>query len=100
MPITPLFPLPEGLEITSISDTPEELLICVTSHRPSSLCPLCLTPSSAIHSDYCRHPRVRLSVIDTPGGVGSSKRLRLKRQSQDWESQKRRVRRGGARHQR
>jgi transposase len=57
MPTTPLFPLPEGLELTSISDTPEELLICVTSHRPSSLCPLCSTPSSAIHSDYCRHPR-------------------------------------------
>jgi len=57
MPTTPLFPLPEGLELTSISDTPEELLIYVTSHRPSSLCPLCSTPSSAIHSDYCRHPR-------------------------------------------
>ncbi len=57
MPTTPLFPLPEGLELTSISDTPEELLICVTSQRPSSFCPLCSKPSSAIHSDYCRHPR-------------------------------------------
>jgi transposase len=57
MPTTPLFPLPEGLEMTSISDTPEELLVCVTSHRASSPCPQCATPSSAIHSYYHRHPR-------------------------------------------
>ncbi len=57
MPTTPLFPLPEGLELTSISDTPEELLVCVTSHRSSSLCPLCSTPSSALHSEYSRHAR-------------------------------------------
>ncbi len=56
MPKTPLFPLPEGLEITSISDTPEEVLVRVTSHRESSPCPLCSTPSSAIHSYYRRHP--------------------------------------------
>jgi transposase len=57
MPTTPLFPLPEGLEMTSISDTPEELLVPVTSYRSSSPCPQCSTPSSAIHSSYCRHPR-------------------------------------------
>src|SRR5260221_545151 len=57
MPTTPLFPLPEGLELTAISDTPEELLVCVTSHRASSPCPQCATPSSAIHSSYHRHPR-------------------------------------------
>ena len=57
MPNTPLFPLPEGLEMTSISDTAEELLIGVTSHRSSSPCPQCAMPSSAIHSSYCRHPR-------------------------------------------
>ncbi len=58
MPTTPLFPLPEGLEMTSISDTPEELLVCVTSHRASSPCPQCATPSSAIHScaGYLWHP--------------------------------------------
>jgi hypothetical protein len=33
MPTTALFPLPEGLEMTSISDTAEELLVRVTSHR-------------------------------------------------------------------
>jgi transposase len=57
MPTTPLFPLPEGLEMTSISDTPEELLVYVTSHRFSSPCPQCTMPSSAIHSSYHRHPR-------------------------------------------
>jgi transposase len=57
MPTTPLFPLPEGLELTSISQTAEELLVHVISHRSSSPCPQCATPSSAIHSSYCRHPR-------------------------------------------
>ena len=49
MPSTPLFPLPEGLEITSVSDTPEEVVVRVTSHRTTSVCPLCSTPSLAIH---------------------------------------------------
>jgi transposase len=43
--------------MTSISDTPEELLVYVTSHRSSSPCPQCAMPSSAIHSSYHRHPR-------------------------------------------
>ncbi len=50
MPTTPLFPLPEGLELTSISQTAEELIVHVTSHRASWPCPQCATPSSAIHS--------------------------------------------------
>ena len=54
---TPLFPLPEGLEMSSISGTSEELLVSVTSHRASSSCPQCAMPSSAIHSSYQRHPR-------------------------------------------
>jgi transposase len=57
MPTTPLFPLPEGLEITSMSETPEEVLVRVTSHRQTSCCPTCSTPSSAIHSSYRRKPR-------------------------------------------
>jgi transposase len=57
MPTTPLFPLPEGLEMTSIGETSEELLVRVTSHCSSSLCPQCSAPSSAIHSYYRRHPR-------------------------------------------
>ncbi len=42
MPTTPLFPLPEGLEMTSISETSVQLLVRVTSHRSSSLCPRAL----------------------------------------------------------
>lgn len=56
MPTTPLIPLPEDLEITSVSETTEELLIRVTSNRACSLCPLCSTPSRAIHSSYRRKP--------------------------------------------
>src|SRR5713226_718304 len=54
---SPLFPLPDGLEITSVSETPEEVLVYVTSYRSSSSCPHCLMPSSAIHSSYRRHPK-------------------------------------------
>ena len=57
MSSSPLFPLPDGLEITSVSDTPEEVLVRVTSYRATSLCPTCSVPSSAIHSLYRRHPK-------------------------------------------
>lgn len=56
MPTTLFLPLPDGLEITSISATEQELQVRVTSNRMSSLCPLCSTPSSAIHSYYRRKP--------------------------------------------
>ena len=56
MPTTPLLPLPDELEITSISEFQDELLVRVISNRTSSLCPLCGTPSSAIHSYYRRKP--------------------------------------------
>ena len=49
---TPLLPFPQGLEITSISETPEELLVRVSSHRTSSCCPLCGVASSTIHRYY------------------------------------------------
>jgi transposase len=39
-----------------VSETPEEVLVRVTSHRTTSCCPLCSTPSSALHSYYRRHP--------------------------------------------
>lgn len=57
MPTTPLLHLPQGLEITSISETKEELLVRVTSYRETSCCPLCGVPSSTIHSYYQRKPR-------------------------------------------
>jgi transposase len=56
MPTTPLLPLPDDLEITSISEAPDELLVRVTSNRSHSCCPLCGTPSEAIHSYYRRKP--------------------------------------------
>src|SRR5205085_12317481 len=57
MSASPFFPLPDGLEITSVSETAEGVLVYVTSQRSSSLCPQCAMSSSAIHSSYCRHPR-------------------------------------------
>jgi transposase len=56
MPITPLLPLPDGLEITSVSQSEKELQIRVTSNRTNSLCPSCSTASSSIHSYYRRKP--------------------------------------------
>jgi transposase len=55
MPASSLFPLPDGLEITSVSETPEEVLVRVTSSRKTSCCPLCSTPSCAVHNYYRRH---------------------------------------------
>jgi hypothetical protein len=60
MPTTPLFPLAEGLEITTVSDTPEEVLVRVTSHRATSLCqffstpPLLFTVTTAVTHWTCR----------------------------------------------
>jgi transposase len=70
MPTTPLLPLPDGLEITAISETLEGLLISVTSHRKISACPLCGTPSGAVHSYYRRRP------LDLPC-AGQTIRLQL-----------------------
>lgn len=56
MPTHPLFPLPEGLEMTSVSESTEAVLVRVASMRTSSPCPLCSTPSTSVHSYYRRHP--------------------------------------------
>jgi transposase len=56
MSTTLLLPLPDGLEITSISETSDALLVRVTSQCPSSVCPWCEEPSHAIHSYYRRKP--------------------------------------------
>ncbi len=56
MPTTPLLPLPGGLEMIAVSQTQEGLQVRVISTRPSSLCPLCSTPSKAVHSYYRRKP--------------------------------------------
>ncbi len=56
MPTTPFLPLPADLDITAISDTDEGLLVRISSNRSHSLCPVCSTPSSAVHSSYRRKP--------------------------------------------
>src|SRR5260370_145439 len=57
MSSSPFFPLPDGLESMSESETREEVLVHVRSYRASSRCPRCSMPSSAIHSSYRRHPK-------------------------------------------
>jgi hypothetical protein len=48
MPTTPLFPLPEGLELTAISQTGEELLVHVILPRP-----LPLNKCSSVMPNWC-----------------------------------------------
>jgi transposase len=49
-----LLALPEGMEIDQIHITQTGLVVEVASTTPSSRCPLCLEPSSHIHSYYHR----------------------------------------------
>lgn len=55
-PVSALLPLPKGLTLTAISETPDGLLVCVTSTRRFAACPLCSTLSRHIHSHYSRSP--------------------------------------------
>ncbi len=56
MPLSRLLPLPEGLEITAISDASDVVVVRVISRRSSSCCPVCGASSSAVHSSYRRKP--------------------------------------------
>ncbi|WP_126625749.1 ISL3 family transposase [Dictyobacter alpinus] len=56
MPTTPLFPLPDGLEIISIHEEENNLKVHIISKRIGCLCPGCAQSSQAIHSYYRRHP--------------------------------------------
>ena len=56
MPTTPFLPLPDGLEITAVTESAGMLLVQVTSRRSSCVCPLCGEPSRAVHSSYQRKP--------------------------------------------
>ena len=49
-----LLALPEGMDIDQIQITQTGLVVEVASTTPSSRCPLCLEPSSHIHSYYHR----------------------------------------------
>ena len=54
MPTTPLLPLPDGLDITSIRKAPEGLLVRISSERPNAPCPICSRVSSEVHSSSRR----------------------------------------------
>ncbi len=69
MPINPLFPLPEGLEMTSVSESDGTVLVRVTSLRTSARCPLCSTPSTSVHSYDRRHP-MDLPCVGRPIRLG------------------------------
>ena len=49
-----LLALPEGMEIDQIKITEIGLVVEVTSTNSQSNCPLCLQPSSHLHSRYHR----------------------------------------------
>jgi transposase len=59
---TPLLPLPEGMFIDQIQEAEASLIITVIATHPVSCCPLCLEPSSSIHSLY------RRTLADVPCG--------------------------------
>ncbi len=53
----PLLPLPEGMLIDQIQVSKNEVRITVIATHPTSNCPLCLHPSSSVHSRYRRTVR-------------------------------------------
>jgi hypothetical protein len=62
MPTTPralvsvLLPLPLGLKVTSVCESPDGLLVHVSSTRRRAFCPLCSKPSRHVRSHYSRSP--------------------------------------------
>lgn len=59
---TPLLALPEGMFIDQIQEAEASLTITVIATYPTACCPLCLEPSSSVHSHY------RRTVADVPCG--------------------------------
>lgn len=55
-PVSILLPLPLGLKITSVCESPDGLLVHVSSTRRRAKCPLCSKPSRHVHSRYSRSP--------------------------------------------
>jgi len=51
---SPFFPLPDGLVITSLSETETQLLVHVACRTPTACYPLCHLPSDRIHGHYGR----------------------------------------------
>lgn len=58
----PLLPLPEGMQIEQMQESPKEVKVVVIAMHPTSCCPLCRQPSCSIHSRYQR------TVRDVPCG--------------------------------
>ena len=71
MPTMPWLPLPGGQEVISVTDSAQAVHVRMISQRPSSRCPVCSAPSSAIHRSYRRKP-ADLPVSD--GRFGSCSR--------------------------
>lgn len=55
-PLSKLLPLPSGLKVTSVCESPDGLLIHVSSTQRRAKCPLCSRPSRHVHSRYSRNP--------------------------------------------
>jgi transposase len=55
MKIEQILSLPQGLEVTSIETTENELIISTMSTQSSVCCPLCSSAATRVHSRYTRH---------------------------------------------
>src|SRR5260221_306738 len=60
MELSALLGLPEGLELLTVGELTATVLVEVCSHRFTSPCPHCGTPSDRVHSYYTR------TVADVP----------------------------------
>ena len=67
---SPFLPLPDGMIIGQVEMTSTQLTVEVNSTQPYAHCPVCRTPSDAVHCQYQR------TVRDVPCG-GRSVVLRL-----------------------
>jgi transposase len=59
---SPFLPLPEGMVIGQVAMTQTQLTVEVVSTQPYAHCPVCGTPSDAVH---CRYQR---TLRDVPCG--------------------------------
>jgi transposase len=69
-----LFQLPKGVQLCRMTVLPAAVRIEATSHRRTSVCPCCQTPSVRVHSTYMR------TVADVPWlGRQVTVRLRVRK---------------------
>src|SRR5260370_34471337 len=59
---SPFLPLPEGMVIVSVHAQTNSVVVHITSHLSTALCPVCQQPSERIHGSYVR------TVADLPCG--------------------------------